>query len=461
MLSKSSQRELRGRIFRHLDGISVASTASALHKRGVTDYLLQKVKVNLSELSEKFDANAGYMNVALRSMASQGWLKYKVDNRDGKVIVGLTDLSEYAFSMFSHFDHISRFLKGVEDFKQIFNKPDRLLDLLFLLDDRERDFGLPVSEDELHRGVREQILAHIEGNLAGPLVVKLAMGGMFHKYFMEASFRAEEYHEDHHSFEKILDFFAVLGWFKKRNGTFQFTDEGLFFAKRATAYGVTVSYLPTFRNVEELIFGNSEILVSQTGESEKHVDREMNVWGSGGAHSAYFKKVDEILIDLFNRPIEEQPKGVLDMGCGNGAFLIHIFDVIEKRTYRGKILDQHPLILVGADYNESALKVTRANLIEADIWAKVVWGDIGRPDLLAKSLTEDYGVDMGELLNVRTFWITTGYGKSRNRNQIESAAPPVLLHSGTKIGQQPRGGQSSRPLSKLGALYSAIWPFGH
>ena len=30
--------------------------------------------------------------------------------------------------------------------------------------------------------------------------------------------------------------------------------------------------------------------------------------GSGGAHRLYFQKVDEIIIDLFNLPIEEQPK---------------------------------------------------------------------------------------------------------------------------------------------------------
>ena len=59
---------------------------------------------------------------------------------------------------------------------------------------------------------------------------------------------------------------------------------------------------------------------------EKTVDREMNVWGSGGAHSTYFKVVDEIIINIFNKPIEEQPKGILDMGCGNGAFIEHIFN---------------------------------------------------------------------------------------------------------------------------------------
>ncbi|MCY1240708.1 hypothetical protein D9M72_535650 [compost metagenome] len=59
--------------------------------------------------------------------------------------------------------------------------------------------------------------------------------------------------------------------------------------------------------------------------------------------------------------------------------------------------------MVGADYNQAALKVTRANLIKADIWAKVIWGDIGRPDLLSNDLMENYNIDLKDLLNVRTF----------------------------------------------------------
>lgn len=67
------------------------------------------------------------------------------------------------------------------------------------------------------------------------------------------------------------------------------------------------------------------------------------------------------------------------------------------------MLEEYPLFLVGADYNQAALKVTRANLIKADIWAKVIWGDIGRPDLLAQDLNENYNIDLKDLLNVRTF----------------------------------------------------------
>ena len=171
---------------------------------------------------------------------------------------------------------------------------------------------------------------------------------------------------------------SLLSWdgMKKRITPIHLRIKGCFFARRASAYGVTVSYQNTFRHLDELLFGDPHKLWNvPKGQSEIHVDRTMNVWGSGGAHKAYFKKIDEIIIELFNKPIHEQPKGIVDMGCGNGAYLEHLFEVIEQRTLRGTMLEDYPLFLVGADYNEDALKVTRANLINADIWAK---SDLGR-----------------------------------------------------------------------------------
>ena len=91
------------------------------------------------------------------------------------------------------------------------------------------------------------------------------------------------------------------------------------------------------------------------------------------------------------------------MGCGNGAFLIHLFEVIEQRTKRGVLLEEHPLFLVGVDYNRAALKVTRSNLVKADIWAKVIWGDIGNPKQLQEDIQTNYDIKLSDLLNVRTF----------------------------------------------------------
>ena len=99
------------------------------------------------------------------------------------------------------------------------------------------------------------------------------------------------------------------------------------------------------------------------------------------------------------------------------------------------MLDDYPLFLVGADYNQAALKVTRANLIKADIWAKVIWGDIGNPELLALDLKENYNIDLKDLLNVRTFldhnriW-ETPKTVSNDRNSTSSGA---FAHRGVWI----------------------------
>jgi SAM-dependent methyltransferase len=403
MLTKPQLSTFRETLFRHLDGIATAPVAYSLHQKGVLDYILQEKNVELTPLSAHFQTNEGYLHVALRVLASQGWLHQEIDNAQNRVFFSTLPCSEEAFSLVPTYREVVELLRFTGKFHPRKFEKEPFLKLRQVFQSYLQRFGLPQANTEQTTTLQHQILTHIEGILIGPTIVRLAMGGMFHKYFMQASFRAEEYHEDAESFGELLDFFTHLGWFEKKNDTYRFTEKGLFFAKRAPAYGVTVSYIPTFRVVDELIFGNPLVLQAPEGQDERHVDRFMNVWGSGGAHASYFQKVDEIIIDLFNRPIDEQPRGVLDMGCGNGAFLEHIFEVIAQRTTRGKMLDEYPLILVGADYNQAALQVTRANLIKADIWAKVVWGDIGRPDLLAQSLEEDYGIALQDLLNVRTF----------------------------------------------------------
>lgn len=400
MLTKKDKEQLRGSIFLHLDGIATATTIFSLHKKGVLQFLLTNKKSTIKELTTHFNANEGYLNVALRVLCSQDWLIQQLDNKKNTITYLINIKSEVAFSLAHLYEDAVTVLKYAIKFPEERIGSDAFIVLERIFKNYQNRFGLDSAEKN---SVQFQILKHIEGCIVAPITVLLGVNGLFHKYFMEASFTAEEYHKDPESFKKILDFLSYLGWFKKKNNTYQFTNEGLFFAKRASAYGVTVSYLPTFLQLDELLFGNPLVLKSNNGETEKHVHREMNVWGSGGAHSTYFKVIDQVIIKLFNKPIDEQPKGILDMGCGNGAFINHIFDVIEHQTLRGKLLEEHPLLLVGADFNKAALKVTRANLIKADIWAKVIWGDIGRPDLLAKDLKENYNIELKDLLNVRTF----------------------------------------------------------
>ena len=425
----------REAIFRHLDGIVMLPIAAILNKKGVLKHLLEAKETTLASLTEAFKANEGYLNVALRALASQGFLKYKVDNATNQVTITVNEDSDYAFSQFYLYEDISKLLFTTDVFTANTITTASIGVLLPVFEKYKNQFRLVSESDPVKSSIQFQILKHIEGYLAAPLIVNLGMTGMFHKYFMETSFSADEFHKEPEAFTQMLDFFTDLGWFTERNGKYQFTDEGLFFAKRASAYGVTVSYLPMLKNVEALLFGNPNALRDiAVNETEIHVNREMNVWGSGGAHTTYFKVIDEIIIELFNKPIAEQPKGILDMGCGNGAFLQHIFGVIERQTLRGKMLEEHPLFLVGADYNQVALKVTRANLIKADIWAKVVWGDIGNPNLLAQDLSDNYKIDLKDLLNVRTFLDHNRiWSDPLHQHGIESQSTGAFAYRGKRL----------------------------
>ncbi len=404
MLTKIQKGELRSELFRYLDGVATAPAAYCLHDKGVLDFILEHKEVKLIDLANHFKANEGYLNVALRILCSQGWLNQNLDNAKDEIIYSINEKSETAFSHFYLYEDVVDLLKFSGKYHSRLFQQEPFIKLSKIFEKFQKNYDIKFSDEPIYLSIQKQILKHVEGMITAPSIVALGMSGMFHKYFMEAYFRPEEFHKEAKSFSVLLDFFAHLGWFEKKKETYAFTDKGLFFAKRASAFGVTVSYCPTFRQLDELIFGNPNHLWEKPkGAEELHVDRKMNVWGSGGAHGTYFKKVDEIIIDLFNQPIEDQPKGIVDMGCGNGAYLQHLYEVIEQRTLRGSMLEEHPLFLVGADYNQAALKVTRANLIAADIWAKVIWGDIGRPDILAKDLNENYNIELKDLLSVRTF----------------------------------------------------------
>ena len=96
-MTKEEKKVLRGDLFRHLDGIVTAPIAFALHKSGVLDYLLKEERVRLSQVSEYFKANEGYLNIALHTLAAQGWLRYEI-MEDETIWLSLTSQSFIAFN---------------------------------------------------------------------------------------------------------------------------------------------------------------------------------------------------------------------------------------------------------------------------------------------------------------------------------------------------------------------------
>ncbi|MGA7917533.1 MAG: class I SAM-dependent methyltransferase [Candidatus Acidiferrales bacterium] len=435
---------VRAAVFTHLAGIVLAPTVTALAGRGVFRLLESPAEwLTLGDIAEPTHANRGYLRVALRLLTSCGWLQQRRGASGGGVDLGETRyaltpegkiaarLAPEAYGEVTSFIPKALFL---EDF--LFGKTDfPVLPSLRALvqQSRERwigDSGL--GGDELGQKVRGQIRGHLDGMLIGPAMVALARGGVLAR-LAQGLVDWRELPGNQASLNLLFDLLETQGWVAWEGEVVRLTSRGAYAAQIATSYGVTVSYLPMFNVLSTLLFGNARFPRVDENGVELLVNRGMNVWGSGGAHTTYFKKVDEIIIEIFNRPIARQPQGICDMGCGDGTFLEHLYEVVKTRTARGGLLDKHPLILVGADFNKVARRVAKQNLRRAKLpTCHIIQGDINRPAQLGSDL-EALGLDIHDLLHVRSFL-------DHNRPY----SPPA------NYGQGMRAGKSSGAFAYLG-----------
>ena len=398
-LNDADKVELRGRIFQNLDGIAITPTIIALDQKGIIEDFLERKILSLSWVIENTNGNEGYVNVGLRLLSSQGWLE--VCESTGDIEYQLTDSGTAVFKSVSAYNSVLDFFLEALNFSENLKNGFSVQNLEIIEDVlRLKSQGWRLDYYELSDDQKRQIEAHLEGVLIGPFMTGLGMQGYLTKMIGSGTFDESDFQEDFGSIIKAL--FVQMSWLSAQ--TNQLTSKGVFMLKRAAAYGVTVSYFKTFTWVKDLMYGKANKLWDkELTDPEIHVDRAMNVWGSGGAHGTYFKVIDEIVREIFNRPIDQQPRGITDMGCGNGAFLEHLFNLIYNETERGKVMDEHHLLVLGSDFNEAALEVTRENLTRAEIEHYTMWGDIGDPDRLAADVKKEYGVNLSDMLNVRSF----------------------------------------------------------
>lgn len=99
-----------------------------------------------------------------------------------------------------------------------------------------------------------------------------------------------------------------------------------------------------------------------------------------------FKESQKQILTFFTPTIslEKQPKYIVDMGCGDGIFLKQIYNFISKCTPRGEQFKDFPLILIGVDNNEAALKDAKNTL--NGLPHLILKGDINEPENLLLNL---------------------------------------------------------------------------
>jgi hypothetical protein len=405
-LTTAEKAAVRTVIFQHLAGIVLAPVVKALADRGVFALLGDApAGLGFDEIVERTGGNRGYLRVALRLLVACGWMAQRAEAQE--IRYALTPEGKIAVWLAPLYGEVVAFIPKalfLDDF--LFGKSDRaVLPHLKHLVHRARERWSIYTEGETTAAkVHRQTVRYLDGMLVGPVMVALAREGIFRAF--EAAPEGVDLSSlpgNPRSLACVFELLALRGWAVRRGNRLQLTPRGHYAAQIATSYGVTVSYLPLFDVLPTLLFGNAKIPRVDEAGGELLVNRGMNVWGSGGAHSNYFKKSDEIIIELFNRPLEQQPQGVCDMGCGDGSLLEHIYTVVESNTLRGRVLENHPLLLIGVDISKVARRIAKQRLRRARIPTfHVIQGDINRPAFLASEL-EELGLDIHHLLHVRSF----------------------------------------------------------
>ncbi len=334
-----------------------------------------------AQLAETLQANEGHLGVALRLLHSLGWLEGK-DNR-------------------------YRLTLAAEGRKEI---PPDVVELLALpiadyLLAAEGDSKLQPWLERLEGrwGISEPLLADfVDGLILIPLLIGLQRHGALSSVDdpdqplfspLAANVRAP-----------LVDLFAHLGWAERDAQGAQLTALGRFMAGRALNMAVIASYRPLLAQLPILLTGDPKNLLEQRNAQghETHLDRSLNVQGSGFQHERYFADVDEIVVEIFNRqPISGQPRYICDTGCGDGTLLRRLYELICERTARGQVLQRYPLTLIGVDYNQTALEETARTL--ASLPHRLLQGDVGNPQQILADLHAQ-GVEYPQqILHIRSF----------------------------------------------------------
>ena len=389
----NNNKNHRKELFMHLDGITIIPTIIALEKLGIVEFIKKNNSFIINDIIEKFEVSEGYLNIAMRSLLSLDILRidFSQEYSNNKVYTVVQ----------KKIDFIKNFINS-EDYIRLISvhiKLENIINNYAIINSSELNSintiigtikNLQLEKSDFKSQFNYNFYYYVEGILVGPILSNLG--------FLKKTFKEIEYKP---LYELIIKIFILCKFIDNK---LEITNRGEFFYKRMSSYGVTTSYLNLLKNLDELINKKNNLVWQRDNNgNEIHVNRSMNVWGSGGAHKFYFKKIDTIIKDTFNKKIEDQPKGIIDMGCGDGTFLKHCYDIIINETLRSKYINEFPLKLIGVDINKAARISSRNTLNKSNIDNIVINGNISDPDDLNKRLINEFNENLNDFISTRTF----------------------------------------------------------
>lgn len=388
-------RALWSTVCRHLDGVAVGSTVAALGRYGVLDRLVASPGISFGRLHREVGGNAGYLGVALRLLACQGWLQRQGPPGSDAMACSLTPDGRHLPELAPFYQRAADILPAAQEL--LAARDDETLtaalaEIVRRSAPMRRAWDLPSTG--LPRLLRLQACDHLDGHVMAPVLALLALRDGLGDPAAAADMPAAEIPRP------ILDLLAVSGWAQEDGGPTVLTRKGLAGLRLARQYWYPMSYLATLVRVPELLFGEARSVLAQDGV-ETHVDRGLDIRFSGGVFEKTCRQPFlDLALPLFERtPLDTQPVAVVDTGCGNGALLRALYHEVRLRTLRGRHLDSHPLLMVGGDPSAVARAATAAQLAADDVPHWVMESDITDPEGIARGLSAR-GVEPHRALHV-------------------------------------------------------------
>ncbi len=256
-------------VCRHIDGMAIGTTMAALWSRGALRMLATAERTEFGKLRVALGANAGFLQVAVRLLADQGWVTCAGEGGTDELIITPTSRGRVVMT-----DLAGRYPDAV-----------RLLHLAGLPGELARAAQEPIRREwdlpagGVPAGIRRQVLSHLNGHVIAPIMAALTRGGAA----VPAGAAA-----------RVL---ASQGWVH-RDG---FTPEGKMALAMARQYRYPLVYLPLLRGVPELIFGDPS-RVALTAEDDTHLDRDLDIRFSGEVFAALCRAPFlKITLPLFDR----------------------------------------------------------------------------------------------------------------------------------------------------------------
>ncbi len=177
----------------------------------------------------------------------------------------------------------------------------------------------------------------------------------------------------------------------KRDG-FEPNTAGEFLLRQSASYQTIASYWRVFLHLEDWLAGSPRSWFEGRETRERHVDRAMNVRGSGFQHRRYFRDMADLLVPLFDDA--DAPVAVVDTGCGDGTLLCTLSEALGARSER--------VVFVGIDASPEAREATRQALEAMGVAHHVASGDVTEPEGIAATLAAA-GIDPTRVLHIRSF----------------------------------------------------------